>query len=100
MLLETQSLCKYYRAGTRDEVRALDDISVGVERGEILVVVGPSGSGKTTLLALLGALERPTRGHILFEGRDLGECSDVALARRVVQGRWRERRAERSKEIL
>ncbi|MBI1916010.1 MAG: ABC transporter ATP-binding protein [Planctomycetes bacterium] len=81
MFLETQSLCKFYRAGTRDEVRALDDISVGVERGEVLVVVGPSGSGKTTLLALLGALERPTRGHIFFEGRDLGECSDVALAR-------------------
>jgi len=81
MFLQTQSLCKFYRAGTHDEVRALDDISVSVERGEILVVVGPSGSGKTTLLALLGALERPTRGQILFEDRDLGKCSDVALAR-------------------
>jgi putative ABC transport system ATP-binding protein len=81
MFLETASLCKYYRIGTRDEVRALDDISVGVERGEVLVVAGPSGSGKTTLLALLGALERPTRGQVLFEGKNLGDCSDVALAR-------------------
>jgi putative ABC transport system ATP-binding protein len=45
------------------------------------VVSGPSGSGKTTLLALLGALERPTKGQVLFEGKDLGQCSDAELAR-------------------
>jgi putative ABC transport system ATP-binding protein len=81
LLFETQSLCKYYRAGSRDEVRALDDVSLGIERGSFTAVTGPSGSGKTTLLALLGALERPTRGRALFEGKDLGECSDVELAR-------------------
>jgi ABC-type lipoprotein export system ATPase subunit len=81
VLYETRTLCKYYRAGSRAEVRALDDVSLGVERGGFTVVVGPSGSGKTTLLALLGALERPTRGAVLFEGRDLAACSDVELAR-------------------
>jgi putative ABC transport system ATP-binding protein len=81
MLLETRSLCKYYRAGLPRETRALDDVSLSVERGDLLLVAGPSGSGKTTLLALLGALERPTRGKVLFDGKNLEECSDMELAR-------------------
>jgi putative ABC transport system ATP-binding protein len=78
---ETQALSKYYHAGSAHEVRALDDVSLSVERGSILVVTGPSGSGKTTLLALLAALERPTRGRVLFDGKNLGDCSDAELAR-------------------
>jgi putative ABC transport system ATP-binding protein len=81
LLFQTRALCKYYRAGSRAEVRALDDLSLDIERGSWTAVTGPSGSGKTTLLALLGALERPTRGAVLFEGRDLVPCSDVELAR-------------------
>jgi putative ABC transport system ATP-binding protein len=81
MLFETRALCKYYHAGSRSEVRALDDVSLSIERGSLTVVSGPSGSGKTTLLALLGALERPTRGQILFEGANLGDCSGMELAR-------------------
>jgi len=81
LLFETRALCKFYRAGRRDEVRAVDEVSLGIEPGTLAVLVGPSGSGKTTLLALLGALERPTSGQVLFEGKDLAECSDVALAR-------------------
>ena len=80
-LFRTESLCKFYRAGGRGEVRALDGVSLEIARGSLTVVTGPSGSGKTTLLALLGALERATRGRVLFDGGDLGECSDVALAR-------------------
>jgi putative ABC transport system ATP-binding protein len=79
--LEARALCKYYRAGSRDEVRALDEVSLAIERGSLAVVSGPSGSGKTTLLALLGALERPTRGQVVFDGKELGDCSDVELAR-------------------
>jgi len=81
LLFETRALCKYYRQGSRDEVRALDEVSLGLERGSFTVVIGSSGSGKTTLLALLGALERPTRGSVLVDGKDLGTCSDVELAR-------------------
>jgi putative ABC transport system ATP-binding protein len=81
MLFETQALCRYYRAGTSAEVRALDDVSLTVERGSLTVLAGPSGSGKTTLLALLGALERPTRGRVLLDGTDLAGCSDMELAR-------------------
>jgi putative ABC transport system ATP-binding protein len=80
-LFETRALCKYYRAGSAAEVRAVDDVSLEIERGGLVVVTGPSGSGKTTLLALLGALERPTRGQVLFEGRSLADCSDVELTR-------------------
>lgn len=78
---ETRSLCKYYRTNARAQTRALDDVSLTIERGSITVISGPSGSGKTTLLALLGALERPTRGQVIFEGNNLGDCSDMELAR-------------------
>jgi ABC-type lipoprotein export system ATPase subunit len=81
MLWETRSLCKCYQAGSRSVARALDDVSLGIERGSVTVIRGPSGSGKTTLLALLGALERPTRGQVLFEGNNLGDCSGMELAR-------------------
>jgi putative ABC transport system ATP-binding protein len=81
VLFETTGLCKTYRVGSPAEVRALDDVSLEVPRGSFVVLTGPSGSGKTTLLALLGALERPTRGRILLEGKDLSACSDVELAR-------------------
>jgi putative ABC transport system ATP-binding protein len=80
-LFETQALCKYYRTSGRPEIRALDDVSLVIERGSITVVSGPSGSGKTTLLALLGALERPTRGRIVFAGDNLADCSGMHLAR-------------------
>jgi putative ABC transport system ATP-binding protein len=81
LLMETHGLCRYFRPGTRAEVRALDDVSVTIARGSFTVLTGPSGSGKTTLLALLGALDRPTKGRVFFDGRDLGPFSDVELTR-------------------
>jgi ABC-type lipoprotein export system ATPase subunit len=81
LLFESRSLCKYYRAATRAEVRALNDVSLGIERGSFTVLTGASGSGKTTLLALLGALERPSGGRVMFLGKNLADCSDVELAR-------------------
>src|SRR2546425_5347482 len=81
LILEVQQLCKFYGSGTAAEVRALEDVSLAVPPGAFVVLTGPSGSGKTTLLALLGGLERPTRGRVFFAGRDLGDCSDVELAR-------------------
>jgi putative ABC transport system ATP-binding protein len=80
-LFVTQSLRKHYGAGSRAEVRALDDVSLSIPRGSFTILTGPSGSGKTTLIALLGALERPTRGQVVFDGIDLATSSDVALAR-------------------
>jgi ABC-type lipoprotein export system ATPase subunit len=78
--LELRQVGKYYGAGPA-EVRALEGVSLVVPAGSFTLLAGPSGSGKTTLLALLGGLERPTRGQVLFAGRDLGACSDVELAR-------------------
>ncbi len=79
-LLATRSVCKVYRSG-RGEVRALMDVSLAIAPGSFVALTGPSGSGKTTLLALLGALERPTSGQVLCDGRDLARCADTELAR-------------------
>lgn len=62
-------------------VRALHDVSLNIASGSFVLLTGPSGSGKTTLLALLGTLERPTLGRVLFDDRDLTELSGMELAR-------------------
>jgi putative ABC transport system ATP-binding protein len=62
-------------------VPAVRDVDLEIDRGEFVVVVGPSGSGKTTLLQLLGTLDRPTGGEILFEGRELAQLGDRELAK-------------------
>ena len=65
--------------GGGSEVRAVDGVDLTVSAGEFIAVEGPSGSGKTTLLQLLGALDRPTEGAVLFAGRDLSSLSDREL---------------------
>jgi putative ABC transport system ATP-binding protein len=79
-LLETQGLTKVYRRG-RVRVEALRDVSLAVNRGEMLAVMGSSGSGKSTLLNLLGCLDRPTEGAYRLEGRAVSSLGDDALAR-------------------
>src|SRR5512139_3166416 len=61
-------------------VRALQDIDLKIERGEFLAIAGPSGSGKTTLLNLIGALDMPTSGKIIFEEETLQGLSKNALS--------------------
>jgi putative ABC transport system ATP-binding protein len=80
-VLEARAVGKVYRAGSRAEVRALDDVSLAVPAGSWVAATGPSGSGKTTLLALLGALDWPSRGEVLFRGRSLAGCSGHELGR-------------------
>ena len=63
------------------DVRAVDEVDLTVTEGEFLVIAGASGSGKTTLLQLLGGLDRPTAGTIVFEGSDLAAMSDAELTR-------------------
>ena len=67
-LIEVKHLKKYYNKG---EIKALDDVSVNIERGDVMVVIGPSGSGKSTLLRSLNLLEVPTVGEIDFDGVDI-----------------------------
>jgi putative ABC transport system ATP-binding protein len=61
-------------------VRAVSDVTLTIEPGEFVALEGPSGSGKTTLLQLLGALDRPSEGEVLFEDRDLAKLRDHELA--------------------
>ena len=71
-LIEVKHLKKYYNKG---EIKALDDVSVNIERGDVMVVIGPSGSGKSTFLRCLNLLEVPTGGQILFNGVDITDKS-------------------------
>ena len=77
---ELQDVSKTYELGAR-EVHAVREIDLTIAAGEFVAVAGPSGSGKTTLLQLLGALDRPTSGGILFEGRDIARLGDGELGR-------------------
>lgn len=70
MLIQTQNLTKIYTTG-ETEVRALDDVSLSISRGEFVSVVGTSGSGKSTLLHLLGGLDLPTNGKVFIDGTDI-----------------------------
>ncbi len=64
-----------------EEVTAVRDVSLAIERGEFTALAGPSGSGKTTLLNLIGGLTRPTRGQVQVAGREISEMSNQDLAR-------------------
>lgn len=68
-ILEVQNLCKTYGKGEA-EVRALDHVSFSVGKGEFIAIVGESGSGKSTLLNVVGALDNPTSGKVLIDGKD------------------------------
>jgi putative ABC transport system ATP-binding protein len=68
--LHLEKVTKVYRKGG-SEVRALDGIDLDIEAGEFLTVVGPSGSGKTTFLNILGCLDSPTDGRIVYDGKEL-----------------------------
>lgn len=68
-LLEVKSISKTYGSG-ETAVHALKDVSFSVPKGEFVAIVGESGSGKTTLLNMLGALDTPTSGKVLIDGKD------------------------------
>ncbi|HZU38255.1 MAG TPA: ABC transporter ATP-binding protein [Gemmataceae bacterium] len=74
-MLEVQDVTKVYMQGRR-KVEALRGASVRIEAGEFVSIMGPSGSGKSTLLHILGALDTPTTGRVLFHDRDLQTLSD------------------------
>jgi putative ABC transport system ATP-binding protein len=79
-MYELSDVHKIFRRGPA-EVRALDGVDLTIEDGEFLAVQGPTGQGKSTLLLLLGGLDRPTSGRVLFEGRDLAELPEPEMAR-------------------
>ena len=78
-ILKIENLTKIYGSG-ENEVRALDDVSFSVEKGEFLAIIGPSGSGKSTLLHMIGGVDRPTSGRILMNGQDVYAQNEDQLA--------------------
>ena len=79
MLYELTDVTKRYEQG-RKVVDALDGVSLSIDEGEFLAIQGSTGSGKSTLLQMLGAMDRPTGGSVLFDGRDLGRLGEGDLA--------------------
>lgn len=77
-ILETKELKKYYGAEP-NITKALDGISLTVEKGEFVAIVGTSGSGKTTLLNMIGGLDNPTSGKVVINGKDISKFNDEQL---------------------
>ncbi len=78
-ILKVEHLSKIYGQG-ENEVRALDDVSFSVEKGQFVAIIGPSGSGKSTLLHILGGVDRPTSGKVFLEGQDVFAQNEDQLA--------------------
>ncbi len=78
-ILRVENLCKTYGKG-KNEVKALDNISFSVNKGEFIAIIGPSGSGKSTLLHLLGGVDKPTSGKVFMNDQDVYVQNDEQLA--------------------
>lgn len=78
-ILNVCNLCKTYQSGTA-EVKALDNVSFSVDKGEFVSIIGPSGSGKSTLLHILAGIDRPTSGKVYVDGEDIYTKSEKELA--------------------
>lgn len=78
-ILKVEHLCKNYGSG-KTLVKALDDVSFTVSKGEFIAIVGASGSGKSTLLHLIGAVDKPTSGKVYVEGEDIYALNETNLA--------------------
>ncbi len=80
MLIDIQDIYKIYNEGKESEVRALNGVSLRVDRGEFVSIIGQSGSGKSTLMNILGCLDIPTYGDYHLDGTDITELTDRQLA--------------------
>ena len=78
-LIDLRNLTRHYRLGA-ETVKALNDVSLGIEAGEFVAVMGPSGSGKSTFMNVVGCLDRPTSGSYRLDGTDVARLSSDALA--------------------
>ena len=80
MLIDIKDLYKIYHEGQESEVRALDGVTLQIDRGEFVAIIGQSGSGKSTLMNILGCLDIPTYGDYHLDGTDVTELTDKQLA--------------------
>jgi ABC-type lipoprotein export system ATPase subunit len=81
-MLELINVTKSYQSpGNKNGACVLDNVSLKVTKGQSVVIIGPSGSGKSTLLNIIGTLDRPTSGKVIFDGKDLSEVNEPELAK-------------------
>ena len=80
MLIEIKNIYKIYNEGKEREVRALDGVTLSIDRGEFVAIIGASGSGKSTLMNILGCLDVPTYGDYILNGADVTDRTDRQLA--------------------
>ncbi|MBI4793503.1 MAG: ABC transporter ATP-binding protein [Deltaproteobacteria bacterium] len=78
-MIWTAEVTKIYNPGQPDEMKALEQASLAINRGEMTVLKGPSGSGKTTLLSIIGCMCRPTAGRVVVKGRDVAKLPERFL---------------------
>ena len=78
--IELTNVSKVYEIGG-EQIRAVDNVSLKIEKGEFLSIVGHSGSGKTTLLSIIGGAVKPSSGRVLFDGSDICSLGDTELSR-------------------
>jgi putative ABC transport system ATP-binding protein len=78
-IIRIEDIEKHYQVGTQ-VVKALNGVSLSIEKGEYVAIMGPSGSGKSTLMNLIGALDTPTAGRYILNGTNVSQMSDDQLA--------------------
>jgi putative ABC transport system ATP-binding protein len=79
-IIELKDICKDYGIGEA-KIRAVCNVNLKIKKSESVALMGPSGCGKSTVLHLIGCLDRPTRGKILIDGKDVSNLSDNDLAK-------------------
>ena len=78
-VIHLRNVAKHYHMG-ESVVKAVDDVSIDIKRGDFVAVMGPSGSGKSTAMNLIGSLDMPTKGHIFLDGEDISLLDESELA--------------------
>ncbi|MGL4762968.1 MAG: ABC transporter ATP-binding protein [Sarcina sp.] len=79
-MIEVKNIVRKYQMG-KETIVALNDVSLKIEDGEFLAIIGPSGSGKSTMMHIIGGLDTPTSGQVLFDGKDISGHKDKEMAR-------------------